>query len=172
FHGVELFDLEADMIDSLGHGPVRIVLARANKKVRLSIGETNFSLAGKVLDLRELKNVSIELCQDSGFLRSNRNVVQVPRLFPTLVSIAASEVGAPLLGNIDVSTNRIGDSHTRKSDSLKTLGKYGIGIVLFYSRCDSIQVLQLKSKVVQPRAVSRRPGVQGQPYDSIAKLTP
>jgi hypothetical protein len=32
--------------------------------------------------------------------------------------------------------------------------------------------LQLKSEVVQSRAVSRRPGVQGQPYDSIAELTP
>src|SRR5258708_1100871 len=111
------------MIDSLGHGPVRVVFPRPNKKLGLSIVETNFSLTGKVLDRRELKNVSIKLGQDSGFLRSNRNVVQVPRLFPTLVPIAASEVGAPLLGNIDVSTNRIGDSHTRKSDSLETLGE-------------------------------------------------
>ena len=52
FHHFEVFDLEADMIDSFSHGPVRVVFARANKKVRLSIGETNFSLAGEVLDRR------------------------------------------------------------------------------------------------------------------------
>src|SRR5580765_3360271 len=120
------------MIDSFSHGSVRVVFARANKKVRFSIGETNFSLAGKVLDRRELKNVSIELGQESGFLCSNRNVVQVARLFPALVLIPTSQVGTPLLGNIDVSTNWIGDSQTRKSDSLKSLREYGIGIVLFY----------------------------------------
>src|SRR5262245_11881244 len=130
------------MIQSLSHGPVRIVLARANEKVGLSIAETNFSLARKVLDLREFKDFLIELSQHSRFHRSNRNVVQVPRLFPTFVpAIATSEVGTPCLGNINVSTNGIGDSPTRKSDSLKTLCKYGIGIVLFYPLSDFIQVL-------------------------------
>ena len=75
----------------------------------------------RFLTVVELKNVSIELGQESGFLCSNRNVVQVPRLFPTLVLIPTSEVGTPLLGNIDVSTNRVGDSHTRKSDSSRPL---------------------------------------------------
>src|SRR5215510_6974080 len=117
------------MIDSLGHGPVGVVFARANKQETLAIGETNFALAGKALDRREFKNVSIELSQESRFLRSNRNVVQVPRLFPAVFPIAAPQIGALLLGNIDVSTNGIGDSHTRKSDSLKTLREYRIGIV-------------------------------------------
>src|SRR5262245_48212205 len=116
-----------------------------------AVGDVVAVITRQAFDWLELENLLVIFSEVRRTRAPNSDVVDIARLFPTVLEVALTHIGHTFLGEVELIVIRIVGSETGKRDVTLALNHKNVGIELLQPIPDGLNVFDFKTEVIQAR---------------------